>query len=155
MMVCCEGGCDEWYHCSCVNIEETDAKELLDVYICHKCQTDTKFTTWKRMCRYYNVGKHLGSSEPCRKAARINATPPSKYCSDECKILFWKFVKSQMRDDDEPSRGGALSQKEVAFILKQVKTAEEFHELGAKPRLPKKGDADPSKLRCFRSSTLC
>lgn len=145
MMVCCEGGCEEWYHCSCVGIDETDAKELLDMYICPKCHTDTKFTTWKRMCRYYNVGKHLGVNA-CRKAARVNTDPPSKYCSDECKKKFWAFVKTQFRADNEPSRGGALNQKEVSFILKQCKTAAEIHALGAKPRLPKKEDADPSKF---------
>jgi COMPASS component SPP1 len=116
MMVCCEGGCDEWYHCSCVGIDETDAKELLDVYICPKCHTTEKFTTWKRMCRYFNVGNHLGE-KPCRKAARVDSIPPSKYCSEECKKKFWAFVKSQLRDDDEPT----------------------------KARLPKKEGADPSK----------
>jgi COMPASS component SPP1 len=150
MMVCCEGGCEEWYHCECVNINVADAKELLDVYICPKCQTEEKFTTWKRMCRYFNVGKHQGFIAPCRKAARVNTDPPSKYCSNECKKLFWEFVKSQVRDDDEPSRGGALSQKEVGFILKQTKDAEEIHALGAKPRLPKKEDNNPGK----RSSLL-
>ena len=138
MMVYCEGGCEDWYHCSCVGINEEDAKELLDRFICPKCKTDTLFTTWKRMCRYYNVAQ-------CRKAARVTDDPPSKYCSDEHKTLFWLHVKGLLRQDDEPSMGGALNIYEVGSILKQCKTAAEIHALGKKPRLPKKEGADPGE----------
>lgn len=145
-MVNCEGGCDDWYHCSCVGIDEVDTKELLDRYVCPNCSTDTNFTTWKPMCRYGNVGRHLGSLE-CRKAARVSMQPePSKYCSDEHKDAFWLFVKSQMRPDTEPSKGGALNQNEAGWILDQCKTVEEIHALGAKPRLPKKDGSDSSRL---------
>lgn len=145
MMVNCEGGCEDWYHCSCLKMDVADAKELLDVFICPKCTTETLHTTWKRMCRYYNVGKWLKDPNPCRKAARVSLDPPSKYCSDEHLKAFWEFVKTLCRTDDEPSRGGRLSQGEVGWLLSQGLTAAEIHALGAKPRLPVKEGADPSK----------
>ncbi|TAQ85947.1 hypothetical protein B7494_g5713 [Chlorociboria aeruginascens] len=138
MMVYCEGGCDDWYHCSCIDIDVEDAKELLDRFICPKCKSETSFTTWKRMCRYYNV-------DGCRKAARVTQDPPSKYCSDEHKKMFWEFVRSKVRDDDKPSMGGALNRGEVADILHQCPTAAEIHALGTKPRLPLKEGADPDR----------
>jgi COMPASS component SPP1 len=144
MMVNCEGPCEDWYHCSCVGIDEVDTKELLDRYVCPNCSSDKNFTTWKPMCRYGNVGRHLGIPE-CRKAARVTMEPPSKYCSEDHRLQFWLFVKSQVRDDAEPSKGGALNQDEVGWILNQCKTAEEIHILGAKPKLPKKEDTDPSE----------
>ena len=144
MMVCCEGGCEDWYHCSCVGIDEDDAKELLDRFICPKCKTEALFTTWKRMCRYFNVAN-------CRKAARVTDDPPSKYCSDEHRTLFWLHFKSLLRQDDEPSMGGALNIYEAGSILKQSKTADRLHDMGKKPKLPLKEGADSSEtnLLCF------
>ncbi|KAE9380042.1 hypothetical protein N431DRAFT_448859 [Stipitochalara longipes BDJ] len=141
MMVYCDGGCEDWYHCSCVGIDEDDAKELLDRFICPKCHKEGElFTTWKRMCRCNNV-----PTIQCRKAARVAMEPPSKYCSDECAYLFWKFVASRVRTDDAPSLGGALNFKEVGQLLKEAPTAETFHKLGQKPRLPVKEGADPGR----------
>lgn len=108
------------------------------------------------MCRYGNVGKHLGIPE-CRKAARVGLEPnPSKYCSDEHKVEFWKFVKSQVRADEEPSKGGALNQKEVGWILQQCETVEEIQSLGAKPRLPTEENANRGKMiRCQLIIVYC
>jgi COMPASS component SPP1 len=140
MMVYCDGGCEDWYHCSCVGIDEDDAKELLDRFICPKCHKEgVLFTTWKRMCRCNNV-----PTIKCRRAARVAMEPPSKYCSDECAHLFWKYVESLIRKDDAPSIGGALNHKEVSQLLAAAPTPEEFHKLGQKPRLPVKEGADPS-----------
>lgn len=143
MMVYCDGGCEDWYHCSCVGIDEDDAKELLDRFICPKCHKEgVLFTTWKRMCRCNNV-----PTSKCRRAARVTLDPPSKYCSEECAYAFWEFVASLVRKDDAPSLGGALNFKEVGQLLKEATTAEEFHKLGQKPRLPVKEGADPSKFK--------
>ena len=30
------------------------------------------------------LARHLGVDKPCRRVARVNTEPPSKYCSDEC-----------------------------------------------------------------------
>ncbi|KAF8864628.1 hypothetical protein BDZ45DRAFT_669394 [Acephala macrosclerotiorum] len=137
MMVFCDGGCEDWYHCSCVSVDEEDAKELLDRFICPKCKTAEKYTTWKRMCRYYNVDKTH------RKAARVNDN--SKYCSDKCNNDFWAYVASRVRKDDAPSMGGALNTKEVSMIMGSIKTAANFHALGKKPRLPVKEGANPNR----------
>lgn len=145
-MVNCEGGCEDWYHCSCVGIDEEDTRELLDRYVCPNCTTESNYTTWKPMCRFGNVGRHLGNGTACRKAARVTLAVPSKYCSDEHKMAFWKFIKSQVREDKEPSKGGALNQDEVGWLLAQTKTADEIHALGEKPRLPQKEESDPGKL---------
>jgi COMPASS component SPP1 len=154
MMVYCDGGCNDWYHCSCVGIEEADAKELLDRFICPKCKTDTLFTTWKRFCRYGNVGKFTKDPNLCRKAARVSDDPPSKYCSDAHKDMFWVWVRDHLaRKDDEPAvPGGRLSVGEVGWILKQCKTIEEIQALGKKPKLPINEGADPSKSQ---SSSPC
>jgi COMPASS component SPP1 len=145
MMVFCEGGCEDWYHCSCVGIDEEDAKELLDRFICPKCKIPGEaFTTYRPMCRYYNVGTLL-KKRACRKAARVTSDPPSKYCSDEHRDAFWAFVAGQVRQDSEPSKGGILNRAEVYAILKQCKNMDEFRALGEKPRLPKKEGADPGR----------
>lgn len=150
MMVYCDGGCEDWYHCSCVDCNEDDAKELLDRFICPKCKSPTLFTTWKRMCRTFNV-----PTSKCRKAARVANDPPSKYCSDECKYAFWEFVKSRVRTDPAPSLGGPLNQNEVRELLAAAPTAAAFHALGKKPTLPKKEGADPSMSNhpCISSTT--
>ncbi|TVY56256.1 Set1 complex component spp1, partial [Lachnellula suecica] len=145
MMVNCEGGCNEWYHCSCIGMDVEDAKELLDRYICPKCKSAELFTTWKRMCRYHNVGVYLKRAHPCRKAARVTAEPPSKYCSDEHRLKFMEFIRDHLcRQDDAPSMGGRLNVHEVGEILAHVKTNVELQALGQKPRLPRPSDADPA-----------
>jgi COMPASS component SPP1 len=78
-MIACDGGCEDWFHGKCVNIEERDG-DLIDKYICPNCEAKGGGqTTWKRMCR----------RKECRKPARVLADPPSKYCTDECKMRFW------------------------------------------------------------------
>ena len=78
-MIACDGGCEDWFHGKCVNIQERDG-DLIDKYICPNCEEKGGGqTTWKRMCRRVE----------CRKPARVLADPPSKYCTDECKKRFW------------------------------------------------------------------
>ncbi|PYI10425.1 hypothetical protein BO78DRAFT_220921 [Aspergillus sclerotiicarbonarius CBS 121057] len=72
-MIGCDGGCEDWFHGKCVNIDPRDA-DLIDKYICPNCKEQGKgWTTWKPMCRL----------NECRKPARVNLNNPSKYCSDE------------------------------------------------------------------------
>lgn len=92
-MIGCDGGCEDWFHGKCVNIDSKDA-ELIERYICKlpygpipyvcalllnsaigpNCNKQGKGrTTWKPMCRLFS----------CRKPARAMAAKPSKYCSDE------------------------------------------------------------------------
>ncbi|RDL41060.1 uncharacterized protein BP5553_01039 [Venustampulla echinocandica] len=145
MMVNCEGGCDEWYHCSCINMDVEDAKELLDRYICPTCTTEELFTSWKRMCRYNTVGAYAGFT-PCRKAARVTDQPPSKYCSDEHRRAFFEFVGDQLaRDDNAPSMGGTLNVNEIRDILVEAPTNAAIQALGKKPRLPIPEGFDPNR----------
>ncbi|QSZ36581.1 hypothetical protein DSL72_006461 [Monilinia vaccinii-corymbosi] len=138
MMIFCEGGCEDWYHCSCIGVDVEDAKELLDRFICPNCSSDTAFTTWKRMCRYHNV-------DGCRKAARVSEDPPSKYCSDEHTTAFWEFVAEKVRANNKRTIGGALSEGEFGALLSSCKTATDFHALGSRPKLPVPEYHDPSQ----------
>lgn len=143
MMVNCEGGCDDWFHCSCIGMDVADAKELLDRFICDTCKTDSKFTTWKRMCRNVKISG-------CRNACRPNANPPSKFCSDECKYAWGVWHKhNRFREEDIPSMGGALNVYEVEEILMQCQNKYDLDLLGRKPRLTKREGGDPSKSYCF------
>ena len=148
MMVYCDGGCNDWYHCSCVKINEADAKELLDRFICPKCKTDKLTTTWKRYCRYGNVGKWTKDQNTCRNAARVSDVPPSMYCSDEHRDQFWIWIRENLarKEHELAVPGGRLSASEVGWMLKQVKNVEALHSLGKKPKLPVKDGADPGKL---------
>ncbi|KAH8811423.1 hypothetical protein F5884DRAFT_670294 [Xylogone sp. PMI_703] len=136
-MVECEG-CGEWFHCSCMGIDEGDAKELLEHFACPKCKSDTLKTTYKRMCRYYNVAG-------CRKAAQVGNNPPSKYCSEEHARAFFEYVSSLARSDKAQALGGILSKSEMAELMKQSTTFEAFSALGQKPILPKTEGADASR----------
>ncbi|PTU21347.1 hypothetical protein P175DRAFT_0530843 [Aspergillus ochraceoroseus IBT 24754] len=79
-MIGCDGGCEDWFHGKCVNIDPRDS-ELIDKYICPNCKENGKgWTTWKPMCRL----------KECRKAARFNRKNPSKYCSDEHGLEFMR-----------------------------------------------------------------
>ncbi|GAA5828022.1 hypothetical protein JCM11251_005694 [Rhodosporidiobolus azoricus] len=83
MMIACDK-CEEWYHVDCVGIAE-DAVELVDLFICPKCQsTSLDRTTWKTGCRRPH----------CRKPA----VPLSKYCSDYCGILVASARLSLLQD---------------------------------------------------------
>jgi COMPASS component SPP1 len=83
----------------------------------------------------------------------VSDDPPSKYCSDEHKEAWFKFFVSRLRQDDEPSKGGALNVDEFKMLAAACMTEdgkldiEKFHALGKKPRLPRKEGADPGKLQ--------
>ncbi|KAL4795605.1 hypothetical protein BDV19DRAFT_167584 [Aspergillus venezuelensis] len=79
-MIGCDGGCEDWFHGKCVNIDPRDA-ELIERYICPNCKERGKgWTTWKPMCRLVE----------CRKPARFTGPNPSKYCSDEHGLEFMR-----------------------------------------------------------------
>ncbi|KAJ9668287.1 COMPASS (complex proteins associated with Set1p) component [Coniosporium apollinis] len=79
-MIACDGGCEDWYHGRCVNMDEENSK-VIDKYICPNCEARGKgVTTWLPMCR--NSG--------CRRPARLTRGRESKYCSDACGIEFMR-----------------------------------------------------------------
>ncbi|GKZ18838.1 hypothetical protein AbraIFM66951_009542 [Aspergillus brasiliensis] len=155
-MIGCDGGCEDWFHGKCVNIDPRDA-DLIDKYICPNCKEQGKgWTTWKPMCRL----------KECRKPARVNQKIPSKYCSDEhgrefmlqrTKLLLGTGLKaktaasrattnginsseSNSRDgtatpdrrdpDDLGSRGGVLTAGDLKAVVMGVGSAREFRKLG-------------------------
>lgn len=108
-MIACDG-CDNWYHGECVKIAETD-EELLDKYFCDICTKKGKGRTmWKRKCR-------LSS---CRKPALIFTFPPSKYCSMEHGIEYFK----------ERLCHSMLEKSEIAALARSVNSFEAFKSLG-------------------------
>lgn len=87
-MIACDGGCDDWFHGRCVEMDEKDGK-LIDKYICPNCTSAGRgHTLWKPMCRL----------STCRKPARVDAAKRSKYCSEEHGVEFMR----QMAFNGEP-----------------------------------------------------
>ncbi|RDW86515.1 putative PHD transcription factor [Aspergillus mulundensis] len=79
-MIACDGGCEDWFHGKCVNVDPRDV-ELILRYICPNCKENGKGSTlWKPMCRL----------KECRKPARHINSKPSKYCSDEHGLEFMR-----------------------------------------------------------------
>lgn len=149
-MIGCDGTCDDWYHGKCVGIEERN-KNLIDKYICPDCTKEgIGRTTWKRMCR------RSGCRQPAKVGKSKNGGSRSKYCSDECGVLYFHDMLDKTRgreektrnrtsrrkagldgsdeeplaDDDVGARGGALAAGEVKALLDVSQTAEEFRKLG-------------------------
>lgn len=158
-MIGCDGTCDDWFHGKCVGIEERD-KHLIDKYLCPNCtEAGIGRTTWKRICR----------RSGCRKPADMKGKP-SKYCSQECGVLYFREMVARTRGredtsanrstrrkggaedvhvdlgDDLGARGGALAAGEVKALLNASKTAEEFRKLGdgvlSPPTTPEGDDDD-------------
>ncbi|OAL75138.1 hypothetical protein A7D00_0736 [Trichophyton violaceum] len=136
-MIACDGGCEDWFHGRCMNIDPKDA-DLIDKYICPTCETKSPLrTTWKPMCRL----------RECRQPARVDAKPPSKYCSDEHGIDYMKQAmsrgsrqpsssadeQSNRRCKNEASRGGILNLGELKSVVSKVDSADQFRKLGASP----------------------
>lgn len=163
-MIGCDGTCDDWFHGKCVGIEERD-KHLIDKYLCPNCtKAGIGRTTWKRICR----------RSGCRKPADVKGKP-SKYCSPECGVLYFREMVARTRGREDPAanrssrrkggmedvrvdasddlgaRGGALAAGEVKALLNASKTAEEFRKLGdgvlSPPATPEGDDDDANKNR--------
>ncbi|KAL2867060.1 putative PHD transcription factor [Aspergillus lucknowensis] len=99
-MIGCDGGCEDWFHGKCVNIDPRDA-DLIEKYICPNCKANGKgWTTWKPMCRL----------KGCRKPARFNQRNPSKYCSDEHGL---EFMRQKTQHLNLPSQ--SVTQKPKTF----------------------------------------
>jgi COMPASS component SPP1 len=151
-MIACDGGCDDWFHGSCVNIQRSD-ESLIDKYICPNCAEQGKGeTTWKPMCR----------RDGCRRPANTTVKgSESKYCSEDCGEEFFrqqlqrtagakKFLQQtgkgskrksgkdgtkveHMSDDEEeaPPLGGVLRAKDVKALALASKDIDAFRRLGS------------------------
>ncbi|KAK4548653.1 hypothetical protein LTR36_009564 [Oleoguttula mirabilis] len=145
-MIGCDGTCDDWYHGKCVGIEERD-KNLIDKYMCPRCaNAGIGRTSWKRMCR------RGGCRQPARVGKSKGGKEGSKYCSEDCGVLYFREMVSRTRnredtlksrssrrkgstermamDDDLGAKGGALAAGEVKSLIEGSKTAEDFKRLG-------------------------
>jgi COMPASS component SPP1 len=143
-MIGCDGGCDDWFHGDCVNMKQAD-EELVDKFICSLCEENGKGnTTWKPMCR----------RDGCRKPARLMKDRESKYCSDECGVLFMseqlqrtagakgvngtsqknKKKKKTMEEggeEEEPTPlGGTLRAKDLKALVDASPNIQAFKNLG-------------------------
>ncbi|OAG06355.1 uncharacterized protein CC84DRAFT_1176368 [Paraphaeosphaeria sporulosa] len=157
-MIACDGGCDDWFHGGCVDMEQAD-EELVDRFICPSCQEKGRGqTTWKPMCR----------RDGCRKPARTAKGKESKYCSEECGTIFMseqvqrtagaKAPKKKGKkksgkngeeptsdDDQEPTPlGGVLRAKDLKALIDQAKDIQAFKGLGAGVLSPPR-TASPTK----------
>ncbi|KAL4897176.1 hypothetical protein BDV59DRAFT_169951 [Aspergillus ambiguus] len=135
-MIGCDGDCEDWFHGKCVNIDPRDA-ELIEKYICPNCNAKGKGeTTWKPICRL----------QGCRKPARFNKKPQSKYCSEEHGR---EFMRSRTRllkkgqGDDLGSRGGVLTAGELKAVVMGVSSAQEFRKLGERIVSPPPEEENP------------
>ncbi|KAF2865226.1 hypothetical protein BDV95DRAFT_652988 [Massariosphaeria phaeospora] len=149
-MIGCDGGCEDWFHGSCVDMDQAD-EDLIDKFICPNCKENGRGeTTWKPMCRRYG----------CRKPARLVKGDESKYCSRECGELFFaeqlqrtagakqlngarkKSKKKGTKDsedlgnasDDEAEPtplGGVLRAKDLKALVEATNDIEAFKRLGS------------------------
>lgn len=161
-MIGCDGGCDDWFHGSCVNMAQAD-EDLVDRFICPLCEEKGRGqTTYKPMCR----------RDGCRKPARVTKGTQSKYCSDECGSLFMteqvqrtagaknhKKKNSKKKvgskpgetadpvsdEDDEPTPlGGVLRAKDLKALIDQAKDIQTFKAFGSGVLSPPR-TASPTK----------
>lgn len=144
-MIGCDGGCDDWFHGDCVNMKQAD-EGLVDKFFCPLCEESGKgHTTWKPMCR----------RDGCRKPARLSKDKLSKYCSDECGVLFMseqlertagakgsnvskekarkvkKKTNSETIEEEEPTPlGGVLRAKDLKALVDASPNIQAFKNLG-------------------------
>ncbi|KAF7588165.1 hypothetical protein BBP40_006102 [Aspergillus hancockii] len=139
-MIGCDGGCEDWFHGKCVNIDPKDA-DLIEQYICPNCKEQGKgWTTWKPMCRL----------PECRKPARFNTKNRSKYCSDEHGLEFMRVRTRHLNSpdpgnkkmDDLGSRGGVITAGDLKAVITGVSSAGEFRKLGEHIVSPPPDDND-------------
>lgn len=140
-MIGCDGGCDDWFHGSCVDMLQSE-EDLVDKFICPNCEAAGRgVTTWKPMCR----------REVCRKPARLVKGKESKYCSDDCGTLFFQEQlqktagakkasarKSKKKsdyasdEDEEPTPlGGVIRAKDLKALAVASKDVDAFKRLGS------------------------
>ncbi|RMZ69878.1 PHD transcription factor [Pyrenophora seminiperda CCB06] len=154
-MIGCDGGCDDWFHGDCVNMKQAD-EELVDKFICPLCEENGRgHTTWKPMCR----------RDGCRKPARLIKDRESKYCSDDCGVLFMSeqlnrtagaknaangAKKKQQKkktdnEDEEPTPlGGTLRAKDLKALVDASPNIQAFKNLGTGVLTPPQ-TASPSR----------
>ncbi|OBT79855.1 hypothetical protein VF21_01619 [Pseudogymnoascus sp. 05NY08] len=121
-MIACEGGCENWFHVSCVTLECADTDGVAK-FICDGCPGAT---TYKRVCRLEGCNRPHTTRETVGDD-EVPKTVASKYCSLEHRNEFWartvggidRLLASQLRSfmgqtplgafktaGDQPTRAG-------------------------------------------------
>ncbi|ELR03188.1 hypothetical protein VC83_02310 [Pseudogymnoascus destructans] len=121
-MIACEGGCENWFHVSCVTLECADTDGVAK-FICDDCPGAT---TYKRVCRLEGCNRPHTTRETVGDD-EVPKTLASKYCSLEHRNEFWartvggidRLLASQLRSfmgqtplgafktaGDQPTRAG-------------------------------------------------
>jgi COMPASS component SPP1 len=157
-MIGCDGGCDDWFHGDCVNMKQAD-EELVDRFICPLCEENGKGnTTWKPMCR----------RDGCRKPARLMKDRESKYCTDDCGVLFMseqlqrtagakgvngtsqkskkkkKTTEEGVEEEEPTPLGGTLRAKDLKALVDASPNIQAFRNLGTGVLTPPQ-TASPSR----------
>jgi hypothetical protein len=122
-MIACEGGCENWFHVSCVTLDCADTDGVAK-FICDDCPGAT---TYKRVCRLEGCNRPHTTRETFVGDDEILKTVASKYCSLEHRNEFWartvggidRLLASQLRSfmgqtslgafktaGDQPTRAG-------------------------------------------------
>ncbi|CAG7981682.1 unnamed protein product [Penicillium salamii] len=150
-MIGCDADCDDWYHGKCVDIDPRDA-DLIDRYICPNCASVGKgCTTWKPMCRLVE----------CRKPARAQTKPPSKYCCDDHGREFMRQQTQQLKQragqanglfEDLGSMGGILTAGDLKAAILGVASTGEFRRLGDRIISPPPETEDKKALATDKNS---
>lgn len=108
LMISCDG-CEEWFHTKCMKVDQQHLG-LIDKFYCKFCQWKNKGQTrWHRKCR----------SNLCFKRARTSNQ--SKYCSDECGLLFLRLKLLGSR---------IFTQKDIHFAINYCATYLSLEKLG-------------------------
>ncbi|KAL6703830.1 COMPASS (complex proteins associated with Set1p) component [Coniothyrium glycines] len=145
-MIGCDGGCEDWFHGDCVDMKQAD-EDLVDRFICPNCEKHGKgHTTWKPMCR----------RDGCRQPARLGKDRESKYCTDDCGVLFMqeqlqrtagakgvngskgskkakkKTPGTDVIEEEEPTPlGGVLRAKDLKALVDASPNIQAFKNLGS------------------------
>ncbi|EGE01997.1 protein kinase subdomain-containing protein [Trichophyton equinum CBS 127.97] len=109
-MIACDGGCEDWFHGRCMNIDPKDA-DLIDKYICPTCETKSRCV-------------QLGNQCVASRMSHVSSSRQLSSSTDE---------QNNRKHENEASRGGILNLGELKSVVSKVDSADQFRKLGASP----------------------
>lgn len=130
--------CGGWFHARCYGIRQDDATQLLITFACKTCTAvDPGYKIqYKAMCQFNKAFQKTGETPECRLPVRRvidGAEKDDPYCSEAHREAYLRYIVSKMPDTDEPSRGGIISQQELANAVEAAPTIAQFKALGKRP----------------------
>ncbi|OBT68475.1 hypothetical protein VE03_02909 [Pseudogymnoascus sp. 23342-1-I1] len=124
-MIACEGGCENWFHVSCLELLCGDTDGVAK-FICDDCPGTT---TYKRLCRLEGCNRPHTANEKVGEDGKTKMVP-SKYCSLEHRDEYWRRIRDRM--DPEFTA-------QVRSYLAQTKPGD-FQTVGDQPSLAAPGE---------------